>query len=176
MSRAFVPAALSVRSLLARSPRVVRAFALACAIAAIAMPRVVAALPANAEVTIESPITITELDNLDFGNILAPTSGTQKFKIDESTGAESISGAGSGGQFLNGSHRGHYSIIGDDGPYTLTTLFGGCTDPVNLQLTAIAVDGTSVLDDDVYVGGTLQVKSTVLPGPYTCNYSLTASY
>lgn len=140
------------------------------------MPRVAAAIETNAEVTIVEPIAIEELDNLDFGNIVKPTTGTQKFVINETTGATSITGAGSGGQFLTGNHRGHYSITGADGSYILTSSFGGCTDPVNLQLTSITLESTGVLDDDVYVGGTLQVKSTVLPGPYTCAYSLTASY
>jgi hypothetical protein len=176
MSRAFVPAVLSARSLLARSPRVARAFALACTVAAIAMPRAVSAVGFNAEVTIVEPINITELTNLDFGNILPPSAGTRQFTISALDASTSIAGGGTGGQFLGGHNRGQYSITGADGPYTLTPSFGGCTDPVNLQLIGITLNGAFVLDETVDVGGTLQVKSTAVPGAYTCNYSLAANY
>lgn len=163
-----------------RRPKMLRrlsgALALACAVAA--FPRATLALGTNAAIDILAPISIEELDNLAFGSIVPPSSGTQKFKIDEATGGTAITGAGTGGAFITGNHRGRYSISGANGAgYTLTSSTGSCTDAVNLQLTSIAVEYVGTLNEiPVYVGGTLQVKSTVSPGNYTCGYTLSANY
>jgi hypothetical protein len=155
----------------------------ALAAAGITGDNVIAANPAStsaiASVNLLQPISITQDFNLDFGKIIAPTSGFEEFTVNPTTNAMSESGGD--GQAISGHSRGQYDIDGTDGVlYTLTTSFNGCPGSGGLlQLTGLTTDASlpTTLDDiDLHIGGTLKVQSGVAPGPYLCVYSIAAQY
>lgn len=166
-----------------QTPRILIGFALALGIATLsaqttrgANPGNPAEFPTAAAMRILSLITISEDDNLDFGRIIPPISGTQDFEV--GTDNSMTPGLGNG-QAVDGHSRGQYDIMGTGGEfYTLTVQTGVCTN-VNLVLAAVgsdAVSPTTLNEVNLHIGGTLNVGSSVPPGSYTCNYVITAEY
>lgn len=141
-----------------------------------------AELAATADVKILSLITITEDFNLDFGKIIPPSAGSQRFTVDTDnnmTPGPGIGGPGDG-QAVGGHSRGRYQITGTAGePYTLTIGSDGCTDPTNLIFSNLEHNGgfSPVLPQvDLHIGGRLEVNNSIAPGSYTCEYFIKAEY
>jgi hypothetical protein len=137
-------------------------------------PGIPAQFDAQADVEIVDLITIEENENLDFGTVAKPSSGTTDFTVGTDG---SMTVAGSDGQAISGHQPGQYDVSGtDSAPYTFTVTPGSCDD-AGLTLGTMTNSAGPTLDDmDVKVGGTLTVNASTEIGNHTCNYQVTANY
>jgi len=143
-------------------------------------------LPGTANVSISGPISITETANLDFGAIVPPTLIPQIFELDANTGSITPLGVG-GGQTAGGHQRGEFDIDGDDGRDYFLIVAPSVSGPTGTcdtsELDLISMEANlppgglpRVLDESIFVGGSLLVNATTPPGNYTCQYQVLADY
>ena len=129
------------------------------------------------------PIAITQVQALDFGKIIAPTSDTQTFTVN--TDGTPVDGTPGNGRFIKDGtqSKGIVFVQGtDDELFSISGAplppgDGTCDGPSTLvKMTAVAVDPPGgALDRNVNVGGTLSVTAGAA-GTFTCMYQLTADY
>ena len=133
----------------------------------------------DATVEIVEPISITEKLSLDFGLIVPPLTGVEDFVIDPNSGAISVDES-NGAQAVSGHQRAQFEIEGDNGrQYSLSVnSLGFCSDSALILDPDIsdAVNAPRLLDETVFVGGTLEVGAAVGTGPQTCAYEVVANY
>jgi hypothetical protein len=137
-------------------------------------------------------ISITKDNDVEFGTIARPTSGTSTITINPTTNAEAESGAGDATIITAGS-RGQFTVAGDGAQtYTLSgdTATVTLTEPVSsatLTFTpnVVAASGTlgtlggtlyTEATQVLYAGGAFDVTSTTTPGAYTGSLTLTVTY
>jgi hypothetical protein len=173
-------------------------FALACAVAVIGMPRVVAetygtsgsftpitimggpggailnmppvaATLGTIPATMVAPVVIREIGNTAFGNMPAPSAGGQKPISNDMAGAHAVNTKdGSNGPSLTGVDRGPTALTGTSALAILGASSGGCTDAGMLAQRGSALDSPGVSGDELDVGGMSPLTSGVPPGGYTC--------
>lgn len=134
-------------------------------------------LNTNAEVNIVAPIAITEDNPLRFGKITRPSAGTADYTVSAIDGSTSDTGDGA---FIpaTGKTRGSYGVSGVGGAaYTFTATIGGaCTGGTGVTLTALTNNATSILNETVLVGGTINVAFDASIAAILCPYTVSASY
>lgn len=137
------------------------------------------------------PLQITQVRELKFGRIFAPTSGYAEYTMilgsqggiaSPATVSINIIGSGS---YLDGAQAGFVTVNGTatvaGDPTVLVKSIvppGWCTgsnDTVSLSSIVPQSSGTNILQYMTDVTGTIRVYPTA-SGSYSCNYSLTAEY
>lgn len=136
-----------------------------------------ATFSATADVTIATLITVASSQNLNFGSIAAPNSGSTQ-QIVTTAGA---SGGGSDAAQLNSAAlaQGIFSVTGTDGQTVNITFANESCTNAGLTLSGLNADNASpVLSGAtaVNVGGTLTIASTATTGATTCTYDFIATY
>ena len=128
------------------------------------------------------PLALSQIQALDFGRIIPPSSGAQTFTVKpDGTTVNGTPGDGNfildgtpskGIVFVQGTDDELFSISGAPLPPGDT-----CTGPSTLvKMTAVSLDPPGgALDRNVNVGGTLSVTAGAA-GTFTCMYQLTADY
>ena len=165
------------------------ALAATAAFASPAMAQTVDTAPAQARGVVLLPLTISEVDPLNFGTVLASaTAGTVTINAD--TGARSFSG-GVAGIALDAGNRGLFDGLGTEDQQVEITLtpVGTLTGPgPAISVTNMELDGCACLIEtrtiasgsggafQVGVGGTFAIAANQPNGLYTGAYSVTAEY
>jgi hypothetical protein len=167
----------------------IRKFLIAAAMAGAAMPATAAPVPATTDAgghaLVLVPLTLTKIDDLDFGTVISSgTSGT--IFINASTGARTLAG----GLIGSPSDVGHRAYFGGAGSASQQVIVS-VTAPTNLVNTtgdtipvlALTLDGSPVRTIDpvartffVGVGGIIMVNSNQPEGDYNATFTLTANY
>jgi hypothetical protein len=160
--------------------------ALLAAVAVVATP----ALAANPEsftanATIVKPLEISKVANLNFGTITMGSALTSaSVTVDKASGAQAVCGTNLT-CLATDSNPGEFDVAGV-GTQTVSLSYG--TAPTKLKLTSDAtktVDFTldapgsvNLVDGDgtFFVGGSITVASTTVPGTYSADLTVTASY
>lgn len=162
---------------------------IAAALAAAAVPAagapVAAPTPATGKALLLVPLTLTRIDNLDFGTIITSASAGVVV-IDPATGARSLFG-GATGVTSDPGQRARFAGAGSPGQSVLVTvaapaqLTNGAGDP--LTVLALTLEGGSNHTIDPVtrafffgVGGIIQVSANQAEGVYTANFNVTANY
>lgn len=177
-----------------RSKLTLAALAATAAFASPAMAQTVSTATAEARGTILQPLTLTQVQDLDFGTVLSSaTAGT--VTIDANTGARSVSG-GVTGIALDLGQRAEFAGVGTNGQLVEITLTppagnilnrvgGGATILVNTwDLDGGAANDTfqtrTISDVNgaflVGVGAQFAVAASQMNGLYTANFDVTAEY
>lgn len=136
----------------------------------------------SSTVSIATPVTIVGDSALIFGVFTAPSTGTDNWTINASTGVLTYTGTGDGIDiFADDHHRGGFTINGEAGAtvtysVAITTNFGDA----NTTLSALTINptSTSVLTAGslvVGVGGTVTLLTTAASGTPAV-ITLTANY
>ena len=163
---------------------VVLASAMALAAPAYAAP--VAASPsAQAQALILVPLTLTKIDDLDFGTVISsPISGTVVIPADGS--ARSAAGGvtlvpsdpGLRARFAGAGSPGRLVIINATNPGTLSNGLGD-----TVTILALTLDGSPIRTIDsttraffFHVGGILQINANQAEGLYSAQFDVTAEY
>lgn len=160
-------------------------FVIAAAMAAVAVPAVAnppATAPANAKALLLIPLSITKVDDLDFGSVVpGSSSGTVSVAADGSgqsvTGGVTpipsgtvsravFAGAGTAGQQVNIFFAPPPSL--SDG--------NGHTVPISLSLESALVTIDSTRAFSVGIGGTVTVAANQPAGTYTGTFTVLAQY
>lgn len=130
----------------------------------------------TAAVEVVAPISLTEIDDLDFGAVTAPNAGSRTITI--GIGADTRSSSDSAGLVGGPSaQRGEWDVDGG-GAYqftmtaTLPTMTGTGLTLQNLTVTPTG----SGANFTAYVGGDLVITDAADPGSYTGSYLFTATY
>lgn len=167
-----------------------RTILIAGALLALAMPAaaapVAAPIPAQGRALVLVPLTLTKVDDLDFGTVVtSPISGI--VTIDPATGTRSFAGGVSGIASAAG-HRALFAGAGTPSqqvivfitpPATLTNAAGD-----SIPVLALTLDnsGNPIRTIDatraffVGVGGIIQVNADQPEGVYQANFTVTANY
>lgn len=139
----------------------------------------------NISAKIVAPVTVTEAQALDFGTILAPTSGTKKVKISATDGSRSVDGGDNGILVsTNKGEAGLFNVTGAENQSmtinlpSSTTLDGtgdsmkvdNFTSDKGTELTLTGTTGT------FQVGADLTVNQGQEEGDYAGTYEVTVSY
>ena len=139
----------------------------------------------NISAKIVAPVTVTEAQALDFGTILAPTSGTKKVKISATDGSRSVDGGDNG--ILVSTNKGEAGLFNVTGAENQSMTIQ-VSDSVELTGTGdsmtvdnfvtepaskLTLNGTSV---QIKVGADLTVNQGQDEGDYTGTYQVTVSY
>lgn len=146
------------------------------------------ALTGTAVANVVRSLTITENDDLSFGKMVRPSSGSSTVSINASTGLRTLTGSavgisspsptrasytvsGEGGRALSISVPSSLVMSGPSGStLTITTTN---TVPVSPTLSgSTGVDGSLTF----YVGGSMPLTSSTLPGAYSGTFTVTTTY
>jgi hypothetical protein len=156
------------------------------ALAAPAQAAPVAASPsAQAQALILVPLTLTKVDDLDFGTVISsPISGTVVIPADGS--ARSAAGGvtlvpsdpGLRARFAGAGSPGRLVIINATNPGTLSNGLGD-----TVTILALTLDGSPIRTIDpttraffFHVGGILQINANQAEGLYSAQFDVTAEY
>ena len=163
----------------------IRKFLMATAIAAAAMPATAVAAPtdsADAQALILLPLSITKVDNLEFGTVVpSSSSGTVSIAADGS--GQSVTGgvtpvpsaAASRALFAGAGSAGQQVNIFLAPPASLSD-GNGHSVPISLSLekTSVTIDATRAFF--VGIGGTVTVAANQAEGTYTGTFTVLAQY
>lgn len=142
---------------------------------------------ASGSATIIRPITITQVQDLQFGRIIRPSTGSGTVTM----GNTSDTVTASGGPFVLGgitTRRAEFTIASEGGqafslsvPANLTMVKGADSIVVTLNPSLGAlptVTGAlgSGVSQTLYVGGSFPLPDTQATGAYTANFSVTVTY
>jgi hypothetical protein len=138
---------------------------------------------ANATLTVMSPDTLTKTQDLAFGTVVRPSTGTNTVAVD-TTGRITITGAGNGGLVNSTTSAAKFNLV-VPGPTTYTTtqtLTFAQAGLTNILVTApatttgnigtIAAAGTQ----DLELGGQFDMSSATTAQNYTGTLTLTVNY
>jgi hypothetical protein len=167
----------------------IRKFFIAAAVAVAAMPATAAPVPAttnaNGHALILVPLTLTKIDDLDFGTVISSaTSGM--IAINASSGARTLAGGVIGSPTDIG-HRAYFGGAGSPNQQVLVTLTAP-TDLVNsngdkIQVLALTQDGSPLRTINpvtraffVGVGGIILIDVNQPDGDYNATFTVTATY
>jgi Domain of unknown function (DUF4402) len=131
----------------------------------------------TAAVEVVAPISVEEVDSLDFGAVTAPNTGSRTITIPASSDTRSSS---DGGGLVGGTtaQRGEWDVDGG-GTYTVTYAVGSplmVGAGLTLQNLAVTPTSGSGTNQTAHVGGQLVITDAAEPGDYTGSYSFTAEY
>ncbi len=132
---------------------------------------------ATASATVISPLTVTKVDDLVFGKVVQPTTGSGTASIAASSGSQ-IQLSGLTAPTAQGTKPAHFTVSGDN----TTAWTAALTAPTTLTNGSDSIAftaSTSTLTSspkDVYVGGTITVTNTTTPQLYTGTLTVTATY
>ena len=164
--------------------RTIIAAALAAAAVPAAAAPVAAPTPAQGKALLLIPLTLTKIDDLDFGTVVtSPVSVT--VTINAATGARSFAG-GVSGVASDAGHRARFAGAGSPNQQVIVVV----TPPPSLDkgsdsipVLALTIDGSPIRTIDpvsraffVGVGGIIQVNADQAEGTYTANFDVTANY
>lgn len=161
----------------------------AAAIAATTVPTAAQAVPpdrnANGEALILVPLTLTKIDDLDFGT-LVPSAVSGMVAIDATTGNRTVAG-GVTGVPSDAGHRARFAGAGTPNqqvvvvitpPTQLTSVAGD-----NIQVLALTLEGSPFKTVDPTtrtftfgVGGILLIAANQPEGVYTATFTVNANY
>lgn len=161
-------------------------FAIAAAGAALGMSSAAHAVPAttnaDGKALILVPLTLTKIDDLNFGTVV-PSAVSGTVTIDAATGARTIAG-GVTGVASDAGNRARFGGAGSAGQLVLFSLTPpatvadglGNTIPITLQLeaTSATIDATKAFY--LGVGGELSVGANQAEGLYSADFTVTADY
>jgi uncharacterized protein DUF4402 len=161
-------------------------FIVAAALAVAAVPAGAAPVPATKNATgralILIPLTLTKVDDLDFGTVVSSsTSGS--VSIAAKDGARSVTGGvtmipsdpGARGVIAGGASEGEQVRIFLAPPGSLTDPAGDSMGiAMNLQATTLTIDSTRAFS--VGIGGTVTVGANQPEGVYTGTFTVLAQY
>jgi hypothetical protein len=159
---------------------------IAAAMAAAAMPAGAAPVPATKDATgkalILIPLTLTKIDDLDFGTVISSsTSGTVSIPaaggVRTATGGVTLvpSDAGARGFFSGGGSAGEQVRIFLAPPASLNDGGGhSMAIAMNVDATTLTIDSTRAFS--VGVGGTVTVGANQADGIYTGTFTVLAQY
>jgi hypothetical protein len=166
-------------------PKTIIAAALAAAAVPAAAAPVAAPTPGQGKALILIPLTLTKIDDLDFGTIVtSPVSGT--VTINASTGARGVAGgvtavasdAGHRARFAGAGTPNQQVIVVVTPPATLDNVSGD-----TIPVLALTLDGSPIRTIDpvtraffVGVGGIIQINANQPEGVYQANFDVTANY
>jgi Domain of unknown function (DUF4402) len=154
-----------------------------CALATSAFASGTVSATANASVTVMSPDTLTKTQDLVFGAVVRPSTGTNTVALD-TLGRISISGAGNGGIVNSSTSAARFNLVVPAATtYTTTqTLTFAQAGLTNISVTApatttgtvgtIAAAGTQ----DLELGGQFDMSSATTAQAYTGTLTLTVNY
>jgi Domain of unknown function (DUF4402) len=138
---------------------------------------------ANASVTVMSPDTLTKTQDLAFGSVVRPSTGTNTVAIDTS-GRVSIAGAGNGGLVNSTTSAARFNLVVPAATtYTttqtltfaqagLTNIAAGAPATTTGTVGTIAAAGTQ----DLELGGQFDMSSATTAQAYTGTLTLTVNY
>jgi hypothetical protein len=165
--------------------RLLMAMALACAAVPAAAAPVAAITNASGRATLLIPLTLTKIDDLDFGTMVSSgTSGT--VALNAITGNRAFAGGvtavpsapGHRATFAGAGSPSQQVIITINPPATLANTNGDTIDVL-----ALTLDGGPIRSIDpvsraffVGVGGILMLSANQPDGDYSANFSVTAQY
>jgi len=151
----------------------------------------------NAKATILTPVTVTKGDDLNFGRIYRPTSGTMTVTLTEGATPSIATNGGTGGSLVTATFtQGTFSVTGADTPVTYQVVVAGTSGSVTglllTKVTAKCAGGllggtvgltrtltgcTTYGTDSVQIGGEITVDDTAATGDQTVGTILaTATY
>jgi hypothetical protein len=166
--------------------RLIAALAIAAGLAAPAMAQSSATASANATTRIITPITLTKTNDLTFGNIVKPSTGSGTVTIGNS--ADTVAVTGTGAAAASGTiSRAKFTVGGEGGQtFSITvpasvTMTSGANNLVVTLSTAAAtgtLSGTlgSAGTATVNVGGSFPIANTTASGNYTGSFNVTVAY
>lgn len=169
----------------------IRKVVLAAAIAATAVPAgaapVAAPTPATSEALILVPLTLTKIQDLDFGAVV-PSSVSGTVTLNATTGARSFTGGVTGVSSAPG-QRARFGGAGSPNQQVIVTLeppaaLVSTTNPADMvPVLAMTIDGSPFRTIDpvsraffVHVGGVLQINADQPEGVYEATFEVTATY
>ena len=139
--------------------------------------------------TIVQPLTLTKNNDLAFGSIVRPSSGTNTVVINETTGARALSGGGNAAAITSTTSRATYTVDGEGGqaysvtvPANFTMTRGGGVETLLVTLVSTASSGTlsgsagSAGSAAFGVGGSFPLTSTTATGAYAGSFNVTVAY
>ena len=136
--------------------------------------------------TIIQPITITKNNDLAFGTIVKPTSGTATVAIDGTTGVRTVTGTVAAN--ATGVSRGLFTVSGEGAQHfsiTVPSTFSMTAGTNSLVVTTTNPTGaTGLLSGAIGstgslsmgVGGSFNLTSSTASGAYTGNFVVTVAY
>lgn len=162
-------------------------FAIAAAGAALVMSGSARAVPATVDADgralILVPLTLTKINDLDFGTVV-PSAVPGTVAIDAATGARSITGgvtavasdAGNRAEFGGAGSANQLVLLTLTSPATVNDAFGNSI-PLTLQLEASSATVDAVAKTFyVGVGGELSIAANQAEGEYSADFTVTADY
>ena len=165
--------------------RILIAGALAAAATSAAAVPVAAPTPATGNALLLVPLTLTKIDDLDFGTVVTSAS-SGVVVIDPATGARSMFG-GVTGVASDAGHRARFAGAGSPSQQVVVTV----TAPIELAsiagdkipVLALTTEGGPIHTIDPVtrafffgVGGIITVNANQAEGVYTANFNVTANY
>ncbi len=171
--------------------RVVAKILLGALLAATAAAPAFAQASASASTTgttkILTPISLTKNSDLAFGSVVRTASGTNTVTIDASTGARSISGAGTGVLVTSTTSRAAYTVGGEGGQtfsITVPASFNMTSGANTIAVTLVASATTGTISGTIGsagtatfgVGGNFALPNTQASGNYSGSFTATVAY
>lgn len=137
----------------------------------------------SGSITVVQPVLeVTKNNDLSFGAVMRPTSGSGTISIDANTGNVSVSNLA---QVGNSATRASFSIVGQANaniqvtyPGSLTLTRTGGTETLNINITSTMGGGqiNSSGSATFYLGGQATLQSTTPAGSYTAAFNVTVAY
>ena len=166
--------------------KILIAAALAASAAPVAAAPVAAPTPAQGKALILVPLTLTKVDDLDFGTVItSPVSGI--VTINPATGARTFAGGVTGFAGDPG-HRAQFAGAGTPTQQVIVfitppaTLDNGAGDTIPVLALTLDNGGNPIRTIDatraffVGVGGIIQINADQAEGTYNGNFTVTANY
>lgn len=168
-----------------------RKYLIAAAMAAAAVPAMAAPIPAaqdaDGEVLILVPLTLTRIDDLDFGSVV-PGATSGFVVIHPATGARTVGGGVTGVASAPG-HRARFAGAGSAGQQVFVAVTApaeltSTTNPADkIQVFGMPLEGSAFKTIDPVtrsfsfgVGGIIEVGANQPAGIYEATFDVTASY
>ena len=139
---------------------------------------------ANATATILSPITLNKTQDMAFGQVVRPTSGTNTFTLSP-TGTVSMTGAGNGSVVGGTATQAKFVVTAPNGATFSTTQALAFTQTGLLNIQANSPTATSGVlgtipvtggTQELNFGGQFDVSSSTTPQAYTGTLTVTVNY
>lgn len=146
---------------------------------------VAATTDAYGEALILVPLTLTKIDDLDFGTVV-PSSVSGTVTINASTGARTVTGgvtgvlsdAGNRAYFAGAGSANQEVFVSVNAPAALTSALGDTIPVLGMTLDGSAVRTIDPVSRAFYVGvgGTIEIAADQPEGDYNADFSVTAIY
>ncbi len=146
---------------------------------------------ATGSITIYEPLTLANPDNMVFGRVVRPATGTGTVSIAAAAGAQTVAGAGAVALDTGTTNPAKFIATGEGGatvsvsiPPTFSMGVGPGTPIVVTTSTDLATPATTSLGGSLgsassktfYVGGSASIPSSQLSGVYSGTFAVTVTY